>query len=588
MLGAPGSPPLAKAEADAAPATGGDPGAPSIQTDIIQGAAPQEPRQIAMARPVRLEIPTTAEVVTPGEAVEVIRERPGSAVASNVQTDVAAITNSGVNVATNTARPRPPVGGGGISMAAPVPEAEESGIAIASVDTSPARTPARPGVPSALSPSAAPQVDAPSINTASAETPVKETAPDAQTLVAEAPEAAPQPEAPENSGVLASLARSSSFLGVTVSAAKALLSPDEEQTVAAVSPSNTTSAPRPKDFSVDAGLSAQVPDISELERATSVPQADRPVVTGGSAPALVASLRTDDTSALSGLSTPAARPEPTPPPAAEVPPVATPEPVEPVIAEENVPEQEVAALTPPEAEEEAVPAAPEPPVALDCGIDMALQAQVGAEVVASILSPCRPDTQFEVTHAGLAFSATTDAEGMANVVIPALTDDVDVKISFEDGAEAEGSIAVTDLRKVTRVAVTWDADIDFDLHALEFGAQVGADGHVWVGAPGDYRSARRGGGGYMMSLGPLTGPGLRAEVYTLFQTSRTKEGFVDLSLKLAGFGAECDDAPVIRTLRTEGEGIERDRDITFSLSGCENAADIVVPNTIRDIRISRR
>ncbi|QHQ36924.1 hypothetical protein [Algicella marina] len=622
-----------EAEASGKPLESGG-SAPSIMTDMTgQAAAPeQQSPQFAMQRPVRLEIPSTAEVITPTEATESIRNRD-VAVAVNVQsTDIANMTDSGVNVSTASARAGN-VSMGGISMASPMPGGEESDISIAMADTTPQRNPSRPTAPSGLAASTSMSAPAPQPGTSLAGAPsspsapalgggtptapaqqmaaaptapsspsapsaptaapapavadIKEAAPAAQTRVADAPEATPQPETPESSGVLASLARSSSFLGVTVSAAKALLSPEEERTVAAVVPTNTTSAPRPKDYSVSDGLGAQAPDIGDLGQVTPLPQADRPVPTGSNAPTLVASLATDDVEALSGLSTPAARPTPEAPKAAEVPTVETP-----VAEAETVePEQEVAALTTDE-ELSTVPAV-DPEVAVEevvknCGVDMALQVQVGAEIVASIVSPCRPNEQFTVEHSGMAFSANTDAEGMANVIVPALVSDATVKVSFADGAEEEGAISVTNLSKVTRVAVTWDADINFDLHALEFGAQEASEGHVWAEQPKNYREARRSGGGYLLALGPETGPGLRAEVYTLFETSRTQGGLVDLSLKLAEFGQECNDSPVIRTLRTEGLDIERDRDIQFALSGCENASEIVVPNTIRDIRISRR
>ncbi len=599
---------IASASSGSSGSTSGDGSAPSIMTDIVQASAPDASPQFAMQRPVRLEMPSTAEVVTPSEATESIRNRD-VAVAVNVQSnDITNITSSGVNVSQTSARAGN-VATGGISMSAPSPTGESSGIAIASADTTPARTPARSASPSGLQPSiTAPQVDTPAINTATAAPQPKpapapatqtaslpqitapaepaQSAPSAQTRVAEAPETpqAPQ-EAPANSGVFASLARSSSVLGLTVSAAKSLLSPEEEAVVTVVSPRNTASAPRPSNFAVNDGLANQAPQIENLESAIPLPQSDTPVATAGPAPALVASLQSDDSTDFASLSTPAAPPAPQ---AAELPKVAEPAPVKPVQPE--APTEQVAALTP-EVDQpafEIIKPAEAPAIARDCAVDMALQVQSGAEIVASVLSPCRPNELFEVSHAGMQFSATTDAEGMANVIVPAMVPDATVAISFADGAGEEGNISVNDLEKVTRVAVTWEADINFDLHALEFGAQDGSEGHVWAEQPRDYRKARRAGGGYITTLGPETGPGLRAEVYTLFQTSRTKDGLVDLSLKLAAFGEECNDAPVIRTLRTEGLDIERDRDIQFSLSGCENASEIVVPNTIRDIRVSRR
>lgn len=630
------------------PRTSGPNSGPVIMTDIVQAAAPEQSPQIAMARPVRLEVPNTAEVITPSEATESIRQRD-VAVAVNVQSnDLSNLTSSGVNVSTDSARSGQ-VSTGGVSMAAPEIEETDSNVAIASVapainrqvprpsapavpaagpDTGPAIAldvpvagppivqpqdqqlaavlPSQPTVPpqpetprveapkpaepnvepetalSAPSPGAISKPPAEDTELASAEpetAPVEE--PSAQTRVAAA-QPLPQPvEAPENSGVLASLARSSSFLGVTVSAARALLSPEEsvQPTADRVLTANTKSAPRPKDFSVTEGLEASLPGLGDASSGAPLPQvgSNRPAT--GPAPTLVASLRIDDSGGFEALSQPAR-----PPRKVEAPKVETPSPNQPAAQE-----AEVAALTPPsQTPQTEQPGKPGAAASAECGVDIALQVQVGAEIVASVISPCRPNSQFTVEHSGLEFSALTDGDGVATVVVPALVADASISATFADGASISDSVTVTNLGKVTRVAVAWDGDIDFDLHALEFGAREGGDGHIWSGSPRSYREARRSGGGYLTTLGPLSGPGRRAEVYTLFQTSRTKDGLVDLSLKLSAFGASCENEPVVRTLRAEGLDIERDSDIQFSLTGCEDASAIVVPNTIRDIRVSGR
>ena len=119
------------------------------------------------------------------------------------------------------------------------------------------------------------------------------------------------------------------------------------------------------------------------------------------------------------------------------------------------------------------------------------------------------------------------------------------------------------------------------------GAREGSDGHVWASNPSDYRTARRAGGDYLTVLGPQDGAGARAEVYTIFRSSRTGTGLVDLDVKLAGLEDSCPDAPIIRTLRSVGAQLTRDRDVQLDLGTCDATKELVLGNAIRDIQIAR-
>ncbi|MEO0387420.1 MAG: hypothetical protein AAF281_07800 [Pseudomonadota bacterium] len=378
---------------------------------------------------------------------------------------------------------------------------------------------------------------------------------------------------PEDSGVFASLARSSGLIGATVGAARALFAPTTRGETPEQGVYETRSAPQPTGVLVadvlgDGDFALDQNGGAALNRSVGRPTTPRPTA---EAPVLIAALSTPVDIVIT------TRPAPLPPRAAEEIAPAPP-------AADAVETTDVAALP----ADPGVQPLRDQPVAEACGVDLTLTARSGAEIVAALSSPCRPEQAVTVSHAGLTFEAMTSAAGDASIIIPALRSDAEVSVSFPDGAAASGAIAVSGLDMLTRVAILWTADIDFDLHALEFGAREGSEGHIWTGNASTYRGARRTGTGYLIPLGPQDRPGARAEVYTLVHNSRTPGGLVDLSLRLAAFGDACEARPVIRTLRVERGEVQRDSDIQFDLSGCGSAEQVFIPNTLQDVRVDRR
>lgn len=684
-------------------AVAGEDGSPAIVVSVAQGMSPEEQSpQFSMARPLRLTLPSTAEVLTPSEATAEVR-RIGQEGASITVVDTNN-TDSSVNVSRGSARSGS-VSVVGTSMSAPDLGGQDAGIAVAAAtDATPQ---ARPDRPTTLSPlpqqgfapapapntqpsspsrpaSPAPQVaevpggvtapaapeqgtpitgrpQLPTFGTAPTAAPVAapqpvqaptavagiepqqasqdqpfqlsalqpsapvvanpqsqpsfnaqptvqtqpriapqpaaqpevvETAPDAQVVEPTAAEA-PVNAAPNDSGVLASLVRSNTVFGATVSAAKALFAPSEPQAEVARIPSNT-SAPRPRETALVSELGLANQGVEETSVALQLGSGDRgPSRVQTSAPVVVASLNTD-TDAFVPRTSPAQ-----PPKAPEAVEVVLPESETaaagdtPAATEEAQPETEVAALTPDAGLVETprvslnlpqlAPAGSEG--AVSCNIDLSLQVSAGAELVASLSSPCRPEQRFLVEHAGLIFTAETDLDGVANFVVPALTTNAIVSVSFPDGGSAVDRETVEGMSNMTRVGVVWTDPIDLNLHTSEFDAKPDSENYIWAENTRDYRLARRSGGGYLTQLGPTEGEGVRAEVYTIFQTMRTKNGAVDFDLKVADATA-CAIAPVIRVLRSEQSELVQNADLSVDLANCEADQVLGVEFGLQDIKIA--
>lgn len=689
---------------DSVLSVGSNDGAPTIVFSVSQGMAPEEQTpQVAMARPMRLTLPSSSEVITPGEATaEVRRIGEAAPMAVAVATDV----GRPVNVSRDSARTGS-VGITGTSLSAPAPSQEDAGIQIAAgSDASPQSAPARPSGLSPLSPqgfsptaiapqspaspsspqladgpdaqddaplteitqlpgggvttpgvttpqvptapgaaptAGLPQVDiadsapavgggddsftvsalpqptspapqpspvapaaqapqAPAVDVAAAPAPVSapevapieaapevdvvETTPDVQ--VAEpAAQDTPIATPSEDSGVLASLARSNTVFGATVSAAKALFGPSEAPIEVNRTPSGT-SAPRPRESRVIAELDGGEIEIDESLPTLSVGSGDsRPVRPGAQAPLIIASL--DDGSDTFVPRTAIAQPQ------VEAPTID--------LTEDDVAADTGAADEPAEAGEQ-VAALPsdadtdaQPPVSLnlpaiapdvaaaDCGIDLSLQVEAGAELIGSLSSSCRPSQQFLVEHSGLTFTADTDANGVASFIVPALVTNAIVRVSFPDGETAVDRATVEGMSNMTRVGVVWTDEMDFLLGASEFGARPGSPDYVSAENTRDYRLARRSGGGYLTALGPADGAGVRAQVYTIFQTIRTDNGVIDFDFKVAD-PTNCAPAPVVRVLRSEGAELVRNSDLQLDLSTCDVEQALDVGFGLRDIRIA--
>ncbi len=466
----------------------------------MPGPAAMAPDAPSSAAPARLAMPSTPGDRLDGPPRSGTAAAPAPAAAARRQADTRVAAAPGPQAAP------PPV----MRAEAPAPEAE---------------APATRPVPAA--PSAAEDIAR---------------APDAQTGAPAAPAAA----ADEEQSIMASLARSNTVLGVTVSAAKALFGPSDVQTAPDRGIVSGT-APKPAEMDQIAAL----PGAPEAGPGAAGPAPFAPGAAGDSAPVrrqpvTVAALQLKEPRPYARLT------DARTPPAAGLP----------------LPEGAAGTGTGVQLDLPVIR-----PVAggAQCQVDLALQVQVGGELLATLSSPCRPDAQFLVTHAGLAFTARTDADGVANFVVPALQSNAIVRVAFHDGAAAVQRAMVESLARMTRLAIVWTDPLQLRLRAREFDAPAGAEGDVRPANPRDFRTARRIGGGYLTQLGGTDPDAVRAQVYTIFETMRTGAGDVEFSLALAPQGEACPEAPVARVIRSERAHLVETRDFVLPFADCRTA-----------------
>ncbi len=590
--------------------------APAVFDTVQQGRAPQSLPQLAMRPVPSLAAPDTSEIITPAEAAENIRNRGAVAPVTDIQTAVNDTTQS-ITISNTSARSGT-VSSSNVQMSQPGLGDTDSSITVASSNTS---APARRASPAQIS------LQSEEINVASTES-----APDAQLA---GPTQQTTVAAPERSGVIASIARSNTLIGATFSAARTLLEEPVETEVAALSQADAATAPNPARAAIasasELSTDVNVSIADDQEIALPLPSVERRLSTAPAPSGMqIAALGSDGFVRRTEAVPP--RPQAGPAvtsddikvnelpitdgdpvdreeveivalpqadqPVLEIPVKAAsdedevtvdvdsnkpnPELVGPILDDQN--DEQVAALQSTTADV-AVETAGAPAV---CDVELALEVQPGANIIASLASPCRPNTPFTVTHETLGFTLVTDADGALTFPIPAFAKSADIAIEFIDGGKANGQIEVPDVSRFTRIAVSWSGSIDFDLHAFEFGAAKNTENHIWAGNPRDYRNARRSGGGYVQTFGTdLFDGGQKAEVYSLPRSARNPEGFIELSLSVADQADSCNSNVAVRTLRSEGSDTAIDRSIELSMGACGSENGNFIGEVIRDIRTAR-
>ncbi|MEP1944201.1 MAG: hypothetical protein ABJJ03_13955 [Sulfitobacter sp.] len=236
-----------------------------------------------------------------------------------------------------------------------------------------------------------------------------------------------------------------------------------------------------------------------------------------------------------------------------------------------------------------VPVAPSETLAeLSCDITASARSVAAAMVNLTLSAPCLPNERLTVHHSGLLFNETTDAEGALDISVPAMVQDATFIFAFTNGEGAVSQSHVEELADFDRVVLQWKGDTGFELHAREFGAEYGSQGHVWSGAARDMSFAVTGQGGFIYRLGdPSVPDGLMAEVYTFPTNAAQHEGNIDLSVETEVASNNCGLEIEAQTLQTHSGNDITSRDLTLSVPDCEAVGNfLVLNNLLEDLKVA--
>ncbi len=235
-----------------------------------------------------------------------------------------------------------------------------------------------------------------------------------------------------------------------------------------------------------------------------------------------------------------------------------------------------------------------------CTTNMSTRPGQGGMVRVEIQANCNASQTFVLLHAGLEFGGRFSPNGAAELEIPVLEISPEISVRFDDGAIATAPLNF-DLRSVEqthRVAIAWTAPVNLDLHAFEYSAGFGADGHVWEQNPRQFRDVRRPGGGFHSSFPAAAIDGQSIEVYTFWTNRRTQPGFMRIVVDHASRGEIangdfCGQGPLANpgytVLRAE-RGVITDRTRSgFSAASCGQSIGVDVRysnNALADLKIT--
>jgi len=236
----------------------------------------------------------------------------------------------------------------------------------------------------------------------------------------------------------------------------------------------------------------------------------------------------------------------------------------------------------------AVPLA-QAPAPIDCTPTLKLSLAPAAMMDLALSAPCNLNARVVIKHSGLTVTGVTDSTGLLKTTLPAMSSAAHVAVALPDGAKAAADLAVPALADYDRVAVQWQGDDAFQLHAFEFGADYGDAGHVSAETPRTPGFAVQATGGFLTALGaPTVLLPMLAQVYTFPTGHSQRSGVVRLTIEAEITAKTCGHDMLGETLEAHAGMPVKIVDLTLAMPGCDAAGDFVILNNLLpDVKIAQ-
>lgn len=225
----------------------------------------------------------------------------------------------------------------------------------------------------------------------------------------------------------------------------------------------------------------------------------------------------------------------------------------------------------------------------NCELALIATPVAAAMVDLALDAPCLPNENFTLHHQGMMFTDVTDADGRWSMTVPALAEQALYIAAFGNGEGALANADVTSVSYYDRVVVQWRGHSGLQIHAREYGASYGDDGHVWADAARDMSVAASGEGGFITRLGGGdVGAGRMAEIYTFPTAIAIRQGDVEMSVEAEVTADTCGrDIEAHSMMIRQGE-TPLVRDIVLAMPQCDAVGDfLVLKNIVNDLKIAR-
>jgi hypothetical protein len=228
-----------------------------------------------------------------------------------------------------------------------------------------------------------------------------------------------------------------------------------------------------------------------------------------------------------------------------------------------------------------------------CTMDVQAEALPGALVALHIAAPCQGAARITLHHQGMMVTETLDSTGQLDLVVPALSSSATFIVesaAFGETAAILGAVArvaVPEMAEVDRVVLQWSGNSGFEIHAREFGAQYGENGHVWHGADLAQHSV-----GQLLQLGDASQLAPRlAEVYSFPRNgvaALAEAGVVEISVEAEITQINCGREISAQSLRMVAGRVQT-RDLVLNMPDCSASGDfLVLNNLVENLKIAAK
>lgn len=213
-----------------------------------------------------------------------------------------------------------------------------------------------------------------------------------------------------------------------------------------------------------------------------------------------------------------------------------------------------------------------------------------ASVNLNLTAPCAPNTTVTFHHNGMIWTMTTDANGVAQVTAPALSETAVFIADIGGQVGAVTVVTVPDVAAYDRSVVQWQGETGLEIHAREFGAGYNDEGHVSQASMRDASMAITGEGGYLVALGDTRLDGaMMAQVYTYPSGNSLVAGSVEMSVEAEVTPANCGREVAAQTIQVIAGAEPFARDLEMTLPGCDAVGEfLVLNNMLTDLTLASR
>lgn len=230
----------------------------------------------------------------------------------------------------------------------------------------------------------------------------------------------------------------------------------------------------------------------------------------------------------------------------------------------------------------------DPAPAAGCTPEMRAEGRAAAMVRLTISAPCYPETSFTLHHSGMMVTDRTDVAGGAILEVPALAERAVFLVDFGSAAGAVSTARVTSLDLYDRKVVQWRGRSGLHMHAMEYGADYGSEGHVWAGAGRDPAAAAKGEGGFLVTLG--VPEARQAEIYTFPAATAKRGGSVEIRIEAEVTSRTCGRDVEAQGIEIRGGGQPVVREVVLAMPACGEAGEasyLLLKNLFDDLKITR-